>query len=130
MPTHDELGDFYRRYLHRCNGHQFEQLGQFVADDVAVNGAVQGLRGYIAGLQTIVRAFPDYQWDLRHLLIDGCWLSAHFVDTGTHKGTFLGVAATGRVVSTHEFAVYRVHERKIVEVWVTADNMRLLAQLR
>lgn len=31
-------------------------------------------------------AFPDYSWDLRHLFVEGCWLSAHFLDTGTHLG--------------------------------------------
>ncbi len=80
-------------------------------------------------MHAVVRAFPDYHWDLRHLLVDGCWISAHFLDTGTHLGSFLGVPATGRHVEAQEFAVYRVDDRKIVEVWVTADNRGLLAQL-
>src|SRR4051812_21101612 len=33
--------------------------------------------------------------------------TAHFVDTGTHRGAFLGVPASGRSVSTQEFAFYR-----------------------
>ena len=77
----------------------------------------------------MVDAFPDYHWDLRHLLIDGCWLSAHFLDTGTHRGAFLGVPATGRLVTVQEFAVYRVESDKIVEVWVIGDNLDLLTQL-
>jgi predicted ester cyclase len=71
-----------------------------------------------------------YRWNLEHLVIDGCWLSAHFIDTGTHRGTFLGVPATGRPVTTQEFAVYRIDADRIAEVWVTADNLRLLDQLR
>jgi hypothetical protein len=39
-------------------------------------------------------------------------------------------AATGRSVATQEFAVYRVAAGKITQVWVTADNLGLLAQLR
>jgi len=117
------LESFYRRYLERCNDHHFDRLGEFVADDVEVNGELQGLPGYIAGLQAAVCAFPDYRWDLRHLLVDGDWLAAHFIDTGTHTGTFLGVPATGRIVSSQEFAVYRVVADKIVEVRVSADNM-------
>jgi predicted ester cyclase len=102
------LESFYRRYLQQCNDHQFDQLGEFIADDVAVNGEVPGLWGYVAGLQAVVRASPDYHWNLRHLLVDDDWLAAHFTDTGTHLGTFLGVPATGRAVSTQEFALYRV----------------------
>jgi predicted ester cyclase len=125
-----EIESFYRRYNRRCNDHKFDRLGEFVADSVEVNGRVQGVDEYITGLQTVIRAFPDYRWDLRHLLIDGCWISAHFHDTGTHRGTFLGVPATGRVVSTQEFALYRLQHDKIVEVWVTADDLHLLDQLR
>jgi aspartyl-tRNA synthetase len=125
-----ELGSFYRRYLSQCNEHRFADLGEFIADDVQVNGQVQGLRCYVDGLQAVVRAFPDYHWDLRHLLIDGSWLAAHFIDTGTHRGEFLNAAATGRRVSTQEFALYRIDEGKIVEIWVSADNLSLLHQLQ
>jgi predicted ester cyclase len=124
------LESFYRRYNEVCNAHRFSVLGDFVAEDVQVNGRPQRLAEYIAGLEAVIDAFPDYRWNLRHLLIDGCWISAHFFDTGTHSGTFLGVPATGRVVTTQEFALYRISDERIAEVWVTADDLRLLEQLR
>ena len=77
-----------------------------------------------------MRAFPDYHCELRHLLVDEPWLSAHFTDTGTHRDTFLGVPATGRRIVTQEFALYRFAANRIVEVWVTADNLRVLGQLQ
>jgi predicted ester cyclase len=125
-----DLDGFYRRYNAFCNAHEFDRLGEFVASDVQVNGELQGLRDYVRGLEAVVQAFPDYRWELRHLLVDGDWLAAHFVDTGTHAGTFLDVPATGRKVTTQEFAFYRVAGGRIVEVWVTADNLRLVQQLR
>ena len=124
------LGAWYRRYLQRCNEHRFDELGEFVAADVEVNDRPQRLAGYVAGLEAVVRAFPDYRWELRHLLVDDPWISAHFTDTGTHRGTFRGVPATGRSVVTDEFALYRVADGRIVQVWVTADDLRLLEQLR
>jgi predicted ester cyclase len=126
----DALDAFYRRYNACCNAHAFDRLHEFVASDVRVNGAEQGLEAYVAGLRAVVAAFPDYRWDLRHLLIDGECIAAHFVDTGTHRGEFLGAPATGRAVTTQEFAVYRVEAGRIAEVWVTADNLGLLEQLR
>lgn len=125
-----ELESFYRRYNERCNDHQFALLSDFVAENVEVNGQVQGLSAYVAGLEAVIRAFPDYRWNLCHLLVDSPWISAHFLDTGTHRGTFLDVPATGRSVKIQEFATYRFDAGKIVEVWVTADNLGLLAQLR
>jgi predicted ester cyclase len=125
-----KLGSFYRRYNQRCNDHRFDLLGEFVSDDVEVNGKAQGLYAYVAGLEGVIGAFPDYRWNLRHLLVDSPWISAHFVDIGTHKGAFLDVPATGKVIKIQEFATYRIEAGKIVEVWVIADNLELLAQLR
>jgi len=128
--THDELAAFYCRYNACCNAHRFDDLAEFVARDVVVNGTDRGLDAYADGLRAVVRAFPDYRWELRHLVVDAPWIAAHFTDTGTHVGTFLGVAATGRPVSAQEFAFYRVEDGRIAEVWVTADDLHLLQQLR
>jgi predicted ester cyclase len=113
---------FYRDYLAACNAHDFDALGAFVAPDVVVNGEPQGLDGYVAGLRAVVAEFPDYRWELRHLLTDGDWLAAHFTDTGTHP-------STGRPVRTQEFAFYRLAGGRIAEVWVTADNLAVREQI-
>jgi steroid delta-isomerase-like uncharacterized protein len=130
MPERAELDAFYRRYNAACNEHRFDRLGEFVAEDVRVDGEARGLASYASGLRDVVRAFPDYRWELRHLLVDRDWLAAHFMDTGTHRDTAFGVPATGRAVQVQEFAFYRVEAGKIAEVWVTADNLRLLSQLQ
>jgi len=125
-----EIESFYRLYNRRCNDHQFDRLGDFVSEEVQVNGQMQGLHGYVAGLKRVVQAFPDYRWKLRHLIIDAPWISAHFLDTGTHRGSFLGIAATGRSVGIPEFSIYRLAAGRIAEVWVAADNYELLQQLQ
>ena len=125
-----EAAAFYRHYMAACNAHAFDRLSTFVAEDVWVNDEPQGLTAYVAGLRAVVHAFPDYHWELRHLLIEGDSISAHFTDTGTHRGEFLGVAPTGRRITISEFAVYRLEHDRIAQVWVAADNLSLLDQLR
>jgi predicted ester cyclase len=115
-----ELEAFYLRYNRCCNEHAFERLGEFVAKDVAINGEPQGLQGYVEGLEEAVRAFPDFHWELRHLLIDGSWIAAHLFDRGTHSG---------QVVTTQEFAVYRIAAGKIAEVWGDLRTDELVARL-
>jgi aspartyl-tRNA synthetase len=121
---------FYRHYMAACNAHAFDRLPDFVAEDVRVNDERQGLTAYVAGLRKVVRAFPDYHWEIRGLLVDGDSIAAHFVDTGTHLGEFMGVPATGRKVTVREFAVYRLKDDRLAEVWVVADNLTLLDQIR
>jgi aspartyl-tRNA synthetase len=127
----EDLAAVYRRYNDVCNDHRFDLLQDLVHEDVVVNGEARGLGTYVEDLQAVVQAFPDYHWDLRHLLIDGDRIAAHFEDTGTHLGDpFLGVRASGRRVRTQEFAFYRLVTGRIAEVWVTADNLAVVAQLR
>jgi steroid delta-isomerase-like uncharacterized protein len=128
--TNDELAAFYRRYNACCNEHRFEDLAEFVARDVAIDGIDRGLDEYATELRAVVRAFPDYRWELRRLVVDAPWVAAHFIDTGTHRETYLGVPATGRSVAVPEFAFYRVAAGRIAEVWGSAFHVHLLQQVR
>jgi predicted ester cyclase len=112
---------FYRRYIDTCNAHELTRLGEFVDEDVSINGERRGVAAYIAGLEAVVATFPDFHWDLRHLVVDEPWLAAHLFDTGT-------LAGTGRRVTTHEFAIYRIEAETIVEVWGDLDHERLAAE--
>ena len=48
---------------------------------------------------------------------------------GTHRGTFLGVAATGREVQFETVDAIRVHNGKITEHWGVANLYSLMKQL-
>jgi hypothetical protein len=41
----EDLLTFYKRYLQRCNQHRFDELGEFVANEV--NGPTVGLSGHL-----------------------------------------------------------------------------------
>ena len=73
---------FYRRYNACCNEHRFEDLAQFVAPDVAINGSDRGRDMYAESLRSVVRAFPDYRWELRHLLVEPPCFAVHLAHTG------------------------------------------------
>jgi predicted ester cyclase len=124
------LAAFYRRYNVCCNERRFEDLAQFVADEVAIDGTERGLDAYAEELRAVVRAFPDFHWELRRLLVDPPWIGAYLTDTGTHRGPFLGVPPTGRTVDVPEFAFYRIDADRIAEVWGSAFGVHLVHQIR
>jgi predicted ester cyclase len=97
---------------------------------VKIDGADRGLDAYAAELRAVVRAFPDYGWELPRLVVDAPWIAAHVTETGTHCEAFRGVQATGRSVAVPEFAFYRIDAGRIAEVWGSAFNVHLLEQLR
>src|SRR5438128_14341 len=89
--TDDQFAAFYRRYNMCCNEHAYSDLRDFVAPGAAINGVERGVDAYIEGQRSVVRAFPDYRWELRHLVVGAPWIAAHLTDTGTHRAAFFGV---------------------------------------
>jgi predicted ester cyclase len=65
----------------------------------------------------LFNAFPDWHWEIRHLVVDGENIAVHFTVTGTHRGVFREIEATGRQVTTSEFTFYHIEDGKFAEVW-------------
>jgi ketosteroid isomerase-like protein len=54
-------------------------------------------------------------------------LRAHF--RGRHTGNFNGIPPTGRIVEFPFIMIYRLDEGRIVQYWLEANHVHLLAQL-
>ena len=112
-----DLTAVYERYLACCNDHRFDQLGEFVAEQVGGSGAVDGLTAYIARCDAVCAAFPDYRWELQQVLVEKDTIAARLIGQGTHTGPFDGIAPTGRTIRTQELVIYRFADGKIVQCW-------------
>ena len=86
------------------------------------DGVRQQHAGYLA-------AFPDAQITIEDLIAEGDRVAVCVTVRGTHQGTFLGMAPTGRWVALEAITIYRVDAGKIVEDWTIADIPGLLQQL-
>ncbi len=112
-----EVAALYERYLACCNEHRFDQLGEFVSEQVSGSGVADGLVGYIDRLKAVHTAFPDYRWDLQALVVEQDTIAARLIGQGTHTGPFGGIAPTGRRIRTQELVMYRFADGKIVQCW-------------
>jgi predicted ester cyclase len=112
-----DLVALYERYLGRCNERRFDELGEFVSEQVSGSGPVDGLAGYIEGVKAVCTAFPDYHWDLQELVVDKDRIAARLIGQGTHTGVFSGIAPTGRRIRTQELVIYRIAGGKIDRCW-------------
>jgi predicted ester cyclase len=74
-------------------------------------------------------AFPDVQWSLERLVVEGDQVAARFELRGTHLGEFLGVAATGRQVAVGASNFYRFADGLIVDEAGQPDLLSLLGQI-
>ena len=116
-PERADLAALYESYLACCNEHRFDQLGEFVSEQVGGSGAGDGLTAYVDRLEDVVAAFPDYRWDLQEVVIEKDTIAARLIGHGTHTGSFGDIPATGRTVTTQELVIYRFADGKIVQCW-------------
>ncbi|HYO30594.1 MAG TPA: ester cyclase [Thermomicrobiales bacterium] len=89
----------------------------------------RGLRGQAAVVQTYFSAFPDIHVAIDQMIGDGETVAARMTWSGTHRGPWLGMAATGRAVAWQVMAFFRVADGRIAQAWLTEDTESLRRQL-
>ena len=125
-----DYASLYQSYLDFCNQHDFDSMASFYTPTIKVNDAPMDPAAVTDQFTAFVVGFPDWHWDMRHIVVDDHSIVVHFTVGGTHRGIFHGIEATGRRVSVSEFTLYRVEDGKFAEVWDLLDMQSLLDQIR
>jgi steroid delta-isomerase-like uncharacterized protein len=101
----------------------------FVFRISTIPGGVRGIdayKGFVTGLRT---AFPDGVFSIDRLIAEESRAAARWNFRGTHKGPFLGVAPTGKVMTDQGIDIFHIAGGKITDIWVNEDAFGLLKQL-
>jgi len=73
---------------------------------------------------------PDLQVAVEASVVSNDRMAASFVYTGTHGGTYFGIAPTHRPLRFTSCDIFSVRNGRIVEHWGMGDIAGVLAQLR
>jgi steroid delta-isomerase-like uncharacterized protein len=92
---------------------------------ITVEG-VDGLREFAAML---AEAVPDWHQVIEDQVVEGDKEVHRYVISGTHKGEFMGIPATGKEVVLTGMTLARVADGKIAEEWTQVDMLGLMQQL-
>lgn len=74
-------------------------------------------------------AFPDLHANIDMLVAEGDVVVGRMTTTGTHRGEFMGIAATGKQVSFTETHIVRIANGKAVEHWGNSDDLAMMQQI-
>jgi len=88
-----------------------------------------GPDGFIQFFTTFRTAFPDLKVAVDHMVADADNVAIAYTVTGTHRGDFNGVAATGERIEVRGMQIARFENGKIVERWGSSDELGILKQL-
>jgi len=80
-------------------------------------------------MEPFYKTFPDYYVVNEIELANEDWVAATGILTGTHKGDWLGVPATGKPVTMRFSDFWLIKEGKLAENWVMVDNLAVLHQI-
>ena len=123
-----------RRYWEGFNAHKLDVWDE-VCTPTHINhdpclpvpdADLQTIKELIGGLQA---AFPDLISSEEDLISEGDKIVVRRTFRGTHKGEFMGVAASGNKVTFTGIFIDRLTGGKIEEQWVNFDSLGLLQQI-
>lgn len=92
-------------------------------------GDVHGLEDFKQAVAMFFTGFPDLEVEILDMLVDGDRAAVRFRETGTHRGTFVGVAPTGSSVTFSGMGIYRAAGGKLAEEWFVDDSRAIFEQI-
>lgn len=114
-------------------GGDWELFDQLFADDFVDHTPQPGVsadkRGVRRLYEAIRAAFPDFHAEIHWQSVEGDLVTTYKVYHGTHRGTFLGIAPTGRKVHFETVDAMRVRDGKITDHWGVGNLYSLVQQL-
>jgi steroid delta-isomerase-like uncharacterized protein len=90
---------------------------------------VQGLQETKQLMTNRRQAFPDVHITIEEEIVEGDKIATRYTASGTHTGTFMGIAPTGKHVTITGMGFGRIVDGKFVESWHIFDQLDLLQQL-
>ncbi|HLG74630.1 MAG TPA: ester cyclase [Chloroflexota bacterium] len=78
---------------------------------------------------TLHSAYPDLRIIVEDLIAEGDKVVSRNTVRGTHRGDYLGIAPTGKLVTYSEIFIFRFVNGRIAETWGVVDVLSQLRQL-
>jgi steroid delta-isomerase-like uncharacterized protein len=98
-----------------------------VLDEVAAGELATAARRWIGPFR---EAFPDFSMEIVELIAEDDRVAAHFRCSGTHRGAWQGVPATGRrFQDVDEIYIFEVKAGRLAGFTAVEDNLARLRQL-
>jgi steroid delta-isomerase-like uncharacterized protein len=88
-----------------------------------------GLAGFKERVGALFQAFPDYRCEIEDVIAEGDRVVVRYLARGTHTGTYLGAAPTGKPFVYRGVETHRYANGKIVERWNSHDTLGFYQQL-
>ena len=115
------------------NSRGLERIPEFYAPDFvgdyrpyALREGHDGVRAMVEGAWT---AFPDYHEEVHELVAEGDRVVVHLTISGTQRGQWGPLPATGKRAEFDEIVILQIRDDKVIRQRGVVDNLSALRQL-
>jgi predicted ester cyclase len=124
---------FERIPLEILNQGNFGLIDELYAPDFVEHYAQPGVpptrEGFKQVAMALRSAFPDLRYTVEDAIEAGDKIVHRLAASGTMKGDFLGIPATGTRATWTEIHIGRVANERLVEHWGLVDQLGMMVQL-
>ena len=133
MPT-DNKAIVRRLYDEVWNKRRLEVVDGLISPSHALNDPLAsdsqlGPNLYKQRVVELTTSFPDLRFTIEDMIAEKGKVVACWTISGTHKGEFMGIPATGRKVSVEGITIHLITNGKILDSYARWDALGLIRQL-
>ena len=136
MTTPEQNKASARRFMEGVlNTKDLDLAEELIADDLVEHNPFPGFppdkKGVLEGFRAMFEAFPDMKTTIIDIIAEGDRVVIHSSASGTHKGEFMGIPATGKkVVDIESIDIVRNNaDGQAIEHWGVIDQPAMMMQL-
>jgi predicted ester cyclase len=118
-----------RRFVEAYNERKLDLIDDFVAPNYLDHTNKVGREGLRQLFDVGLIAFPDWHETIEDIIAEGDKVWVRLSYTGTHKGEFMGLAPTGKKITSKAVDIYRIVDGKLAEYWNVTDNVNIFRQI-
>jgi steroid delta-isomerase-like uncharacterized protein len=114
---------------------QTKAEGDFMSkltDDIEYEGHLGTVKGKAEAkkfYESLIKAFPDIQFNVTGGYTAGDYAIVEYTLTGTHKGPILGMPPSNHLITVHAVDVLRVVDGKVARAQTYSNGLELMTQL-
>src|SRR6188768_3279417 len=123
-----------KRLYDLINAGDIDGFGELLAEDFVEHEEMPGLEPSKEGVKQLFHmyraAFPDLRMEAQDIIASGDKVVARVRATGTQRGEFMGIPATGKSVDVQLIDIIRFGDDGLAhEHWGVFDALKMLQQL-
>ena len=130
----EENKDLVNRIYNEAISHGvYDVINEQVASGCVVHGLPMGINNqeeFKTGIEVFRSAFPDLHMLIEQQIAEYDRVCDQGYITGTQRGEFLGVPASGNQIKVNLNAIWHMNDGLLIESWVQLDMVGLMRQIK